>query len=82
MSGIRNYRVSGEKLTRVLGFEPSIGIEESVTDMVTRIRHHKYTDFSNPRYYNIRWMTLLEEATDLIKVAGSMFDDPGSSMAS
>ena len=82
MSGIRNYRVSGEKLTRVLGFEPSVGIEDSVTDMVTRIRRHQYTDFSNPRYYNIRWMTLLEEATDVIRVAGSMFDDPTTAPAS
>lgn len=75
-SGIRNYRVSGDKLTRVLGFQPTIGIEDSVADMVTKMRRYKYTDFGNPRYYNIQWMTLLEEATGLIKESGSMFDIP------
>jgi nucleoside-diphosphate-sugar epimerase len=79
MSGIRNYRVSGDKIGRVLGFQPSISIEDSVTDIVTRMRRHGYTDFANPRYYNIQWMTLLEEATGLIKTAGgSMFDDPSA----
>jgi hypothetical protein len=79
ISGIRNYRVSGDKIGRVLGFQPSISIEDSVTDLVTQMRRHDYTDFANPRYYNIQWMTLLEEATDPVKVAGgSLFDDPAA----
>lgn len=79
ISGVRNYRVSGDKISRVLGFQPSISIEDSVTDLVTQMRRHDYTDFANPRYYNIQWMTLLEEATDSAKVAGrSLFDDPAA----
>ena len=79
ISGIRNYRVSGDKIGRVLGFQPSISIEDSVTDLVMQMRRHDYTDFANPRYYNIQWMTLLEEATDPVKVAGgSLFDDPAA----
>ena len=36
-------------------------IEESVADMVRRIRADGRTDFDNPRYYNIRWLQLLED---------------------
>ena len=35
---VRNYRVSGDKIGRVLNFRPKVSIEESVTDMVQRIR--------------------------------------------
>ena len=48
-------------------------VEDSVADMVRKIRTYAYTDFDNPRYYNIRWMTLLEEAQKVIEVTGSVF---------
>jgi nucleoside-diphosphate-sugar epimerase len=73
---VRNYRVSGQKLARVTGFEPNLGIEESVRNMVENIQRHGYTDFDNPRYYNIRWMKLLEEAHSVIQVTGSVFETP------
>jgi len=57
----------------VLGVRPRVSIEESVTNIVERIRQHGYTDFDNPRYYNIRWMKLLEEAAKVIQVTGSVF---------
>ena len=59
--GVRNYRISGKKLERTLDFTPTITVEESVIDLVEKIRQFNYTDFDNPRYYNIRWMKLLEE---------------------
>ena len=71
--GVRSYRVSTHKIERVLGFYPKVGIEESVADMVEKIRRYGYTDFDNPRYYNIRWMRLLEEAHTIIAVTGSVF---------
>lgn len=74
--GVRNYRVSGKKMERVLDFKPTIGIEESVTDMVGSVREYGYTDFDNPRYYNIQWMKLLEEAQQCIRITGSVFDAP------
>jgi nucleoside-diphosphate-sugar epimerase len=74
--GIRSYRMSGEKAERVLGFKPKIGVEESVTSMVKEIRHYNYTDWENPRYYNIRWMKYLEEAERTIAVTGSVFGAP------
>lgn len=74
--GVRSYRVSGGKMENVLNFRPTISVEESVKDMVEKIRRYGYTDFDNPKYYNIRWMKLLEEAQQIIKVTGSVFDAP------
>jgi nucleoside-diphosphate-sugar epimerase len=74
--GVRNYRVSGKKLERALDFRPTISVEESVLDMVEKIRQYGYTDFDNPRYYNIRWMKMLEEADKIIAVTGAVFEAP------
>lgn len=73
--GVRNYRISGKKMEQVLDFRPTISIEESVVDMVEKIRAFGYTDLDNPRYYNIRWMKLLEEMDRVIKFTGSVFDE-------
>lgn len=74
--GVRSYRVSTAKIQRVLGFQPKISIEESVKDMVVKIHQYGYEDFENPRYYNIRWMRLLEEAARIIAITGSVFEAP------
>lgn len=76
--GVRNYRVSGQKLERALSFRPTISIEESVQTMVQEIRRHGYVEFDNPRYYNIRWMRFLEEAHKIIQVTGSVFEAKGA----
>ena len=70
---VRSYRVSGRKLERVTGFEPQLSVEDSVKHMVQEIRAHGLTDFDNPRYYNIRWMQLLEEANQIIGITGAVF---------
>lgn len=74
--GVRSYRVSCEKIKKVLDFEPTISIEESVKDLIEKIREFNYMDFDNPIYYNIRWMKLLEEAEKIISITGSVFDAP------
>ena len=56
-----------------MSIRPEVTIEDSVADMVKKMQAHGYTDFDNPRYYNIRWMTLLEEAHKVIEVTGSVF---------
>ena len=71
--GVRSYRVSGAKIHRVLDFQPRISVEESVKTMVGKIHQYGYDDFSNPRYYNIQWMRLLEEAGRVIAVTDSLF---------
>jgi nucleoside-diphosphate-sugar epimerase len=80
--GVRSYRISTQKIERVLGFQPKVGIEESVTNMVEKIGQHGYTDFDNPRYYNIRWMRLLEEAQGIIDITGSVFEAPNQESVS
>jgi nucleoside-diphosphate-sugar epimerase len=72
--GVRSYRVSGKKIERVLDFKPAVSVEEAVTDMVESIHRYRYTDFDNPRYYNIAWMKVLEEADKIIHYTGSVFD--------
>lgn len=73
---VRNYRVSGDKIGRVLNFRPKVSIEESVTDMVQRLRADGRTDFENPRYYNIRWIQLLEDDRKAAGTPGSVLDAP------
>lgn len=74
--GVRSYRVSARKIARALDFHPLVGIEEAVRDMVAQIRRYNYTDFDNPRYYNLSWMKILEEADSIIRVTGSVFEAP------
>ena len=73
--GVRNYRVSSEKSQQTLQVTPQVSIEESVVNIVEKIREYGYTDFDNPKYYNIRWMRTLEEAHQIIQVTGSVFGD-------
>jgi nucleoside-diphosphate-sugar epimerase len=73
---VRNYRVSGEKIGRVLNFRPKVSIEESVSDMVQRIRAEGRTDLENPRYYNIRWLQRLEDDRKAAGTPGSVLDAP------
>jgi nucleoside-diphosphate-sugar epimerase len=75
---VRNYRVSGDKIGRVLGFRPRVSIEESVADMVRRIRDNGRADFDNPRYYNIRWLRTLEDARKASGLPGSVLDPPAN----
>lgn len=71
--GVRSYRVSAEKIQRVLGFRPVVTIDESVRNLFAKIHEYGYTDFDNPRYYNIKWMQLLEEAQRILEVTGGVF---------
>lgn len=57
----RCYRMSTEKIERVIGFVPQVTIEDSVRQLVEGINEFGYTDFDHPRYYNIRWMQQQEE---------------------
>jgi nucleoside-diphosphate-sugar epimerase len=76
-AAVRCYRVSGEKIRRLIGIQPKTTIEEAAADMAERIRRTGPGDFAHPRYYNIRWMQFLEEAQRIVAVTGSVFDAPG-----
>jgi nucleoside-diphosphate-sugar epimerase len=53
----RSYRVSSAKMERRLGFCAKRSVRDTVLDMVGCIQAYDKTDFSNPLYYNIKWMT-------------------------
>ena len=45
--------------------------------LITHRTRYRYSDFDNPRYYNIRWLKLLEEAERVLGVPGALFGLPG-----
>ncbi len=75
--GVRNYRVSGRKIEKVLDFRPVVSVEEAVEDSLEKLRDFSFTQLEDPRYYNIRWLKLLEEAERLLGVPGRLFGIPG-----
>jgi len=77
-TGIRNYRASGKKIQEALNYRPIINIQESVKHMVNQILEYGYTNFDHDRYYNIRWMKLLEEIKSTIDITGSLFEMPAT----
>lgn len=72
-STARDYRVSTKKIERVLGFRPSVSVEESARRMAQKIQAGIHADFHNPRYYNIQWLELLVEIEQHLKRLGSIF---------
>jgi hypothetical protein len=74
---IRSYRISSEKVFRALGFRARVSVDESVERMVNEVRRRGLIDFTNPRYYNIEWMKLLEEAVGIVSRHGYVLSKPG-----
>ncbi len=68
----RSYRTAGDKITKVLGFTPSVSVEEGVKEIVEVLRSGQYRDFDHPIYYNMRWMKLLVEVEDRLKKTGKV----------
>jgi nucleoside-diphosphate-sugar epimerase len=56
---VRNYRMSNAKLSNALGFTPSVTVLESIENMIGKLPPPE--ELAQPRYYNVRWMSLLEE---------------------
>jgi len=57
----RNYRCANRKLQKRIGFTPQITVLESIEGMLKRLPLDDPSDLAHPRFYNIKWMTLLEE---------------------
>jgi len=68
----RSYKVSGEKIKKVLGFEPKISVADSAREIFEVLKSGRYTDFSNPIYYNIDWMMLLSDMEKKLKIIGKV----------
>ena len=57
----RNYRCSNRKLQDRLGFTPRVTVLESIERILSNISLETPSVLAHPRYYNIEWMTLLDE---------------------
>lgn len=74
---LRSCQASGEKITEKLGFKPDVTVEETVVDLVNKIRGGAFHDASDPSFHNIRWLDLLEEVRNKLGYAESVLDlDP------
>lgn len=71
---VRNYRCTNYKLREHIGFEPRVTILESIENILDLIDSGKLRNLQHPRYYNIGWMTMLEEASAILH-AMSPWDD-------
>lgn len=70
---VRDYKCDNSKLRAVLGFTPQVTVLESVEEMLRWIERDGFVDFNHPQYYNIRWMTLLEELRPQFTKFASVF---------
>ncbi len=68
----RSYKTSGEKITRLLGFTPAVSVEDGVREIAGVLRDGKYRDFDHPIYYNLRWMKLLTDIENRIRMTGKI----------
>ncbi len=69
----RSYRVSTRKIESQLGFRAGMSVKDSVSNMVKRVEADSKTDFLNPVYYNIQWMTMLDRMEKTVREIGSVF---------
>ena len=52
----RNYRVTGTKIRRVLGFMPRWTLEQGVEQVIGAIREGKVRDYRDARYSNVKFL--------------------------
>jgi nucleoside-diphosphate-sugar epimerase len=62
----RDYECSNAKLASRLGFQPSRSVVEAITGILSAIDVDDKAMLSDPRFYNIRWIELLNELTPQI----------------
>ena len=68
----RDYECSNSKLSTTLGFSPTRSVVEAVSDMLGRIDVNDPSTLTDPRYYNIRWLELMQEVSPRIERFGSV----------
>jgi nucleoside-diphosphate-sugar epimerase len=67
----RDYECSNAKLA-ALGFNPSRSVVEAVQDLLRSIDLADPSSMTDPRYYNIRWIELLNEVKPRIERFGAV----------
>lgn len=57
----RNYRCANRKLHEAIGFTPRVTVLESIERVLSFLPIDNPVELAHPRYYNIDWMTLIDE---------------------
>jgi nucleoside-diphosphate-sugar epimerase len=68
----RDYECSNTKLSQTLGFTPCRSVVEAVSNMLTAIDVGDRSTLTDPRYYNIRWLELMNEIEPRIQRFGAV----------
>lgn len=71
---LRSCQASGIRFQEKFGFRFCFSVEDGVKDLVGKIRAQAFPDIGHPRYRNIQWMEILEEAYRLTGGTGSVTD--------
>jgi nucleoside-diphosphate-sugar epimerase len=71
---LRSCQASGKKVAERLKFVPRVTVEETVGDLVGKIREGSFPDVTDPAYHNIRWLDLLEETRTELGYAESVLN--------
>jgi nucleoside-diphosphate-sugar epimerase len=53
----RNYRVSFEKIERLVGFQARKTVQDAVLEIVQAVHSGKVTNYRRPEYSNVRWLS-------------------------
>lgn len=69
----RSYQISGEKIKKILDWQPKVSVEDSVRHMLTKITSGEFANYNHPRFYNIEWMKLLINISDTLKKVKRVF---------
>ncbi len=70
---LRSCQASGNKIAKQLGFTPKVTVEQTVEDLVKKIRGGAFHDPDDPAFHNIRWLDLLEETRTRLGDKESVF---------
>jgi nucleoside-diphosphate-sugar epimerase len=68
----RDYECSNMKLSQRVGFTPCRSVVEAVSDVLTAIDLGDRSTLSDPRFYNIRWLELMNEIGPRIERFGAV----------
>src|SRR5688572_1721253 len=71
---VRSYRCDGDKIRRRLGIELSTTPATAVNELVEQFGRAPIEDLGHPRYYNIEWMKLLEQARPAFQAMQNIFE--------
>jgi len=71
---VRSYRCSGAKLCRQLGIRADITPADGARALTRRFAPMPAEELFHPRYYNIRWMELLEQVRPAFSALSTIFD--------